>query len=232
MGKKFLTFSYDDGTIYDRRLVDLLNKYGLKCTFNLNSGLFEHSYTLSWDDYSVEHTKIRRDEVADLYKGHEVASHSISHPRLSDLNDADVIHEVEDDRKALSELCGYEVRGFAYPGGPFYTADTIAAMKRGTGVEYARATFSTLDFKVPDNWFEWQPSAYHGDGVLNDLAQRFIDAESDEDLILYIFGHSYEIEAWNAWDRMEEFFKFVSGREGITYATNIEIKDYICGKNK
>ena len=90
----------------------------------------------------------------------------------------------------------------------------------------------SLDFKVPDNWFDWQPSAYHGDGVLNDLAQRFIDAESDEDLILYIFGHSYEIEAWNAWDRMEEFFKFVSGREGITYATNIEIKDYICGKNK
>ena len=37
---KTVTFSYDDGTTQDIRLIELLNKYGLKCTFNLNSGLF------------------------------------------------------------------------------------------------------------------------------------------------------------------------------------------------
>ena len=36
---KALTFSYDDGTLQDRRLVEIFNKYGLKATFNLNSGL-------------------------------------------------------------------------------------------------------------------------------------------------------------------------------------------------
>ena len=37
--RKALTFSYDDGTIHDRRLAALLNEYGMKGTFNLNYGL-------------------------------------------------------------------------------------------------------------------------------------------------------------------------------------------------
>ena len=36
---KAVTFSYDDGVTQDIRLIELLNKYGLKCTFNLNSEL-------------------------------------------------------------------------------------------------------------------------------------------------------------------------------------------------
>lgn len=36
--KKALTFSYDDGQIHDRRLVEILNRYGMKGTFHLNSG--------------------------------------------------------------------------------------------------------------------------------------------------------------------------------------------------
>ena len=37
--KKAITFSYDDGVTQDIRLIELLNKYNLKCTFNLNSEL-------------------------------------------------------------------------------------------------------------------------------------------------------------------------------------------------
>ena len=37
-GKRYaLTFSYDDGCAQDRRLVELFNKYGMKCTFNFYS---------------------------------------------------------------------------------------------------------------------------------------------------------------------------------------------------
>ena len=32
------TLSYDDGQIYDRKLVEMFNRYGLKGTFHLNSG--------------------------------------------------------------------------------------------------------------------------------------------------------------------------------------------------
>ena len=38
--KKAVTFSYDDGVEQDIRLIRLFDKYELKCTFNLNSGMF------------------------------------------------------------------------------------------------------------------------------------------------------------------------------------------------
>ena len=37
--KKAVTFSYDDGVTQDRRLVEMMNTYGVKGTFNLNSGI-------------------------------------------------------------------------------------------------------------------------------------------------------------------------------------------------
>lgn len=37
--KKALTLSYDDGVEQDRRLVEILNRYGIKATFNINSGV-------------------------------------------------------------------------------------------------------------------------------------------------------------------------------------------------
>ena len=40
--KKALTFSFDDGNEDDVRLVGLLNRYGVKGTFNLNAGLLSH----------------------------------------------------------------------------------------------------------------------------------------------------------------------------------------------
>lgn len=36
--KKAVTFSFDDGVTQDIRLIEIFNKYGLKGTFNLNSG--------------------------------------------------------------------------------------------------------------------------------------------------------------------------------------------------
>ena len=39
MGKKSVTFSFDDGVKQDIPFVELLNKYGMKCTFNLNTGI-------------------------------------------------------------------------------------------------------------------------------------------------------------------------------------------------
>ena len=35
-----LTLSYDDGVVEDVKLCEILNKYGIKATFNLNSGQF------------------------------------------------------------------------------------------------------------------------------------------------------------------------------------------------
>lgn len=37
---KAVTLSYDDGVRQDKRLISIMQKYGLKGTFNINAGIF------------------------------------------------------------------------------------------------------------------------------------------------------------------------------------------------
>ena len=103
---KAVTFSYDDGVTQDQRLISLLNKYGLKCTFNLNSELLGRPGSLLREEVTVAHVKPRACEVRAIYEGHEVAAHTLTHPMLPDLPDDEVVRQVEQDRLNLSELGG------------------------------------------------------------------------------------------------------------------------------
>lgn len=115
--KKAVTFSYDDGVMQDIRLIEIFNRYGLRATFNLNSGLLGGKNTLIRGGVQVRHDKIRMEDVRAVYDGHEVAAHTLTHPALCTLPDEEVVRQVEEDRQALSALVGYEVVGMAYPGG-------------------------------------------------------------------------------------------------------------------
>ena len=60
---KAVTFSYDDGITQDKRLIELFNKYGLKCTFNINSGLLGQDGYLDREGERVTHIKVKPEEV-------------------------------------------------------------------------------------------------------------------------------------------------------------------------
>ena len=95
--KKAVTFSYDDGVTQDIRMINLLNKYGLKATFNLNSELLGTPWMLSYQGVRASHYKVSPNDVKAIYAGHEVAVHTLTHPRLPELDDAEVIRQVETD---------------------------------------------------------------------------------------------------------------------------------------
>ena len=61
--KKAITFSYDDGVTQDIRLIELLNKYGLKCTFNLNSELLSKKGILNRAGQRISHYKVHAEDV-------------------------------------------------------------------------------------------------------------------------------------------------------------------------
>ena len=77
------------------------------------------NWKLKIDGVDVNHNKILPEQVKDLYRGHEVAGHTLAHVNLTRINDDEVIRQVQDDLNNLSKLCGYEVVGTAYPGGGF-----------------------------------------------------------------------------------------------------------------
>ena len=155
--KKAITFSYDDGVTQDIRLIELLNKYGLKCTFNINSELLSKSGILMRNGNRISHYKVKTEDVKYIYEGHEVAAHTLTHPNLTERDDNEVIRQVENDRLNLSELVGYEVIGMAYPCGGVNNDDRVAnIIKNNTGIKYARTITSTYSFDLQE-----RPCAYN-----------------------------------------------------------------------
>jgi len=224
---KFFTLSFDDGITQDRRFVGLLNKYGLKCTFNLNSGLLGQSGRLESSSYSVDHTKIPPEEVASLYSGHEIAVHTVNHPRLDKMTSDEVYREVCDDLVALEKLSGQKIFGMAYPYGPAFTDETLRVISEETPIKYSRSTTGHKTFAMPENLIVWEPTCHSETGSLFKLADEFLALKPESDALFYVWGHSYEFDIYDSWDRIEEFFAKISGKSDICYATNGEIADYI-----
>jgi len=172
---KAVTFSFDDNVIQDIRTIEIMNYYGIKGTFNLNSGLMG----LEGRADSIGSGRYKRNDPVDIpmiYRGHEVAAHSVTHPTLTPLSDDEVIHQVEDDRIALSEIVGYEVVGLAYPNGPFDDR-IVELIKNHTGIRYARTVISTHTFDSQTDLLRFKPTLHHHDGELYDVCRRFFEME-------------------------------------------------------
>ncbi|MBR2948612.1 MAG: polysaccharide deacetylase family protein [Lachnospiraceae bacterium] len=223
---KALTFSYDDGVTQDIRLIELFNKYGMKATFNINSELLGKEGALIREGVHVNHTKNNPEDLKHIYAGHEVAVHTLTHPNLRLVEeDAEVIRQVEQDRIKLSELCGYEVVGMAYPcGGDCFDERVKKLIRENTGVKYSRTTNSTFDFDLQTDLVEFNPSVYHHvefDKMI-ELGKQFLDLKTDKPQIYYVWGHAYEFDIYQNWDKFEAFLEMMSGRDDICYCTNTE----------
>ena len=210
---KVLTMSYDDGKAADRRLVDIFNKFGIKGTFHLNSGL------LGVGD------RIAKEEIADLYREHEISAHTVTHPTIARSPREQLVEELFNDRKQLEKITGYPVRGASYPNGSFnkYIKELLPFL----GIEYSRTVNSTGNFGIPDEFLEWNPTCHHKNNLMN-LAEEFINLHKKQYLyMMYVWGHSYEFDNDQNWDLIESFCEKISKRDDIWYATNIEIVDYM-----
>ncbi len=223
--RKVLTLSYDDGVVQDIRLIDIMNKHGLKGTFNINScGYFPEDAVR--DDFRG---RLKLSEAKELYinSGHEVAIHAFSHPYLDKLDSAEVIYEITEDRRNIESQFGMIARGMAYPFGAYN--DEVADILEKCHVAYARTTKSTYHFGFPENWLKLHPTCHHNYDGLNELIEKFVkkahkwgNAE-----MFYLWGHSYEFDNNDNWDVIEKFAEYAGGHEHIWYATNIEIYDYV-----
>ena len=221
--KKAVTFSFDDGVLQDIRLIALLNKYGLKSTFNINSSLLGLPGALVREGKYVEHNKVMPSELKAIYEGHEVAVHTLTHPFLPDLGDEAISYQVEEDRKKLSELCGYEVVGMAYPNGD--VDDRVRnIIREKTGVKYSRSAYYTHTYDLSPNLLDFRPSVYHHIhmNIMFQMGEKFLEMKPDQPQIFCVFGHAYEFDIRDDWARFEEFLKMMSGRSDICYCTNRE----------
>lgn len=216
MAKKSVTFSFDDGVKQDVRLVELFNKYGVKCTFNLNTGLADEKYRWVYKGVDVIH--MNKADMLGLYKGHEVAVHTLTHPYLEKLDEAKIYDQVYQDKCNLEDWYGEEVVGMAYPFGT-YDERVLDIVKR-CGIQYARTIQNTNEFTPQTDLLQLKANCCFSNPNLHTIIDHFLASESEQKQVLYIWGHSYQIGVDMSWEDFEEICKKLTSVKGLVFETN------------
>jgi len=205
-----LTMAFDDGE-YDDRVLEILNKYGIKGTFFLNSeamklrGTYEH--------------------IGEMYKGHEVGCHGYSHRHLKYIPRKAMVEEIMEDRRSLEAVTGYPVTGMTYAYG--WACKEVSDYLKNLGIEYCR-TVGEGGYHAPDDFMMWYTTCHYSQGVEEGKKlMASLGGSFPHPKIFFTWAHGHEFERKNEWDLFEEVCKTVSGDDRIWYATNMEIYRYV-----
>ena len=230
---KAVTFSYDDGCRADIKLSALLSKYGLKGTFNLNSAWLGKDST-AW------HLTAEEIKTNIIDRNHEIAVHGAYHKANGNIRVVEGIKDVLDCRISLEYTFDTIVRGMAYPDSGIRQLHNntkisdIARYLSELDIKYARTLGEINDtFDIPEDWYQWMPTAHHDDKPVFELVDRFVSYSLPDyqairhPKLFYLWGHAYEFDDKDNWDRMEDICEKLSGKDDTWYATNIEIYEYI-----
>lgn len=227
---KAVTFSYDDGVIQDKVIIEIFNKYNVKATFNLNYGKSGSLKTrVDKDGKEIDCSHLNLHDNYSLYRKHEIANHTYSHPHLETIDKDEQRYEYSYGKEKLEDVFGpLVVYGSAYPYGT-YNKDTLEVEKE-LGVKYARTTRSTYSFNLPFDWLLWNPTIHHRDVRLKEVAKEFYQT-NQELALLYIWGHAYEFAIDHNFDLLDELCADLVKRDDIAFMTNYEVYEYTHAAN-
>lgn len=223
--RKAFTISYDDNITQDERLIQLMEKYRIKGTFNIIPNWFsaEDATFPEGETY----INVTQKKALQIYNSPnvEVANHGFDHTKMTSLPTYLQMEDIVKCRKKLEALYDGMITGFAYPYG--WYNDDLKDILRLAGITYARRVQSTHSFDMPEDWLDLQPTCHHAEPELVDLTTRFInDKVYEGSYMFYVWGHTFEFDQQDNWYIIENLFKEVYGRDDIWYATNGEICNY------
>ena len=245
---KAVVFNYDDAVRYDVELVELLNKYGIKCTFNLVGQNIKTNIGSRAPDKSSEEKIF--EFVKSVYEGHEISNHSMTHipacfdegyvghssagVKLVGKSFEELIKDTLDCPKYIKENLGADAIGIAWPQGyakqrSDYETKILPAITEA-GLKYARAAENGT-FSLPEDWFQWNATCHHKDAVK--YTDSFVALNNSGDLkCFFIWGHSYEFENNKnnpelGWTMIEGVMQKLAAEKDIWKATNGDVYRYV-----
>lgn len=232
MKRPVVTTSWDDGHVLDMRLAALLKKYAIKGSFYIAPRDFE----------SAKQDRLTDAQIQELSQEFEIGAHTMTHRNLTDLGDAEAKKEIEDSKTYLEDVTGKPVQSFCYPRGNY--AHKHVEMVQAAGFTYARTvrrySFSAkpaLEAKTTlhcyDHWSDlWDILVFSKFNIFTFfryyrhwdlLAKALFDRAVATNGSFHLWGHSWEIDMNKDWERLEGVLKYISGRDGVDYATNGEL---------
>ena len=208
---KYFVFSIDDGTIFDKDTIKLFNAYHVPVTFNLNSGL--NNFTWYYHD-EIPITRLVLEDNVDLYNGHEVASHSLTHPYLDSCSDEEVVRQINEDVNNLERIFNREIVSFATP---FETCGDreSSLIEHHTKIKNIRLSQLDESFSFPRDPYHIKITSYDIFRAL-ELLPSFLEKE---DALFIYAGHSYDFYVNNSFDKLEELLKIITSRKDVKILT-------------
>jgi len=238
-----VTTSWDDGDVLDKRLSDLLLRYGVKGTFYISKS------------YRPERLSSR--DMQKISKEHEVGAHTLTHPDLRTLTPKQKTDEIAGSKKWLEELLGHQVKMFCYPKG-LYDTSVVKATKEAefSGARTTNSgslTHSLDNFRLnttiqvyPFPLRKLNQKQYYLGKLLQPFIQRApklrrlgvsifsmyswlsvakatFDVALRNGEVFHLWGHSWEIEKYDMWDELEKFLQYIGDRKDCVYLTNSEL---------
>lgn len=216
-----ITFSWDDGAREDLKLAELSNKYAVPGMFFI-------------PEFNSERRVMDSNLIKELHSdGFLIGAHTRSHVYLTKIDPGLIYDEVFQGKRFLENLLNIRIQHFCLPGG-FYNSQILSISKqlfesiRSADTCYAKASFDLikptfhffdrglkslignslrgdkrilkyiLQSKYRDNYFE----------LVKDIIEKMHN--SNDEFNVMIWGHSWEIQEFSLWQKLEDLFIFVN----------------------
>jgi peptidoglycan/xylan/chitin deacetylase (PgdA/CDA1 family) len=127
-----------------------LAEHGLPACFFVPTAYVGTDHTFSWDQGLKPLANLTWDEVREMASlGHEIGSHTVTHPNMAVVSEEQARIELVDSRKLLQDRLARPVRWFAYPfGGHEHFREDRLALVREAGYDGCVSGFG--GFVYPD----------------------------------------------------------------------------------
>ena len=228
---KAFTLSFDDGIEQDAKLIALLESYGLKATFNLNTGLAGRTESFVCNGVLLHNRRWTKEEAKEVYRGQEVAAHTLTHRNLTSLSEEEAAGEAEEDRRTLEEWFSRPVYGMAYPcGGVNNDERTAEILGRRTKVKFARTIDASHSFSLPPKkrFLRLPPTVHQAETEqMQRLTDEFLLAEGspEQPLLFFLWGHAYEYECFSGLEEaLKRTLDKLCARGDVFFGTNSEVR--------
>ncbi len=227
---RFITTSWDDGHPSDERLADLLGKYNLRGTFyvpQVNPG----------------HRVMKEQEIAALSRRFEIGGHTLRHVSLKNLPAAEARQEIQGSYQWLKDIVGTDPVAFCPPFGDYSQESLSLIYEAGFQIVrttellspywspgilpttlqvYNHSSFTYLKHLVKRGRFGnmrlWYGTNFTADTFR--LLDHYLEFIGTHGGCLHLWGHSWELDKFRLWRKLERIFSAISNLPGFSYVEN------------
>lgn len=116
--RRTVAITFDDCYADNLPAAKVLHEHGLPATFFVPTQFVGTDHRFFWDSHLPQLPNLSWDDLRQMAAwGHEIGSHSVSHPDFGTLNDAEALREMVDSRRELQRKLNREIDWFAFPFG-------------------------------------------------------------------------------------------------------------------